>query len=429
MRGTAGLTDYQPRPGVATAAGDVRTHTEPRLQRRSQRPRLWRRMLWRLRDLLLIAIDTLELAILRPSHAPQAVDGKPRLAVIFVHGIGDLVLFLGGLEDLVRSYRANHRITLVCWSTARAFAEVAVPVDEIMDVDRVRLRRDPRYRWSVMREIAKAGFAVAFQPNFNRDLLIEDALMRATGAPQRIGSAGTPMFIASWARMVGDRWYTKLVPASPTLMHDTERYTEFGRALGISSVAARPQLRKLTAPAETPRQPYILFAVGSSSPLKSWPLHNFEWVASAVLEHRDIRTVFTAGRGDRLRIAASPLREHPRFVDRIGRTDMAEPLSLIQEAELVVSNDSAAVHLAVALGIPSVCILGGGIVGRYLPYPIDPARIVADPTPVSLPEPMACFNCGWMCQYDLGPDDPAPCVERVERKAVLQAVLARLPRR
>jgi hypothetical protein len=34
-----------------------------------------------------------------------------------------------------------------------------------------------------------------------------------------------------------------------------------------------------------------------------------------------------------------------------------------------------------------------------------------------------------MCRYDLGPGDPAPCIERVERSNVLEAVLAKLPGR
>jgi hypothetical protein len=125
------------------------------------------------------------------------------------------------------------------------------------------MRRNPVYRWRAIRKISRSGFAVALQPNFNRDLLIEDALMRATGAPERIGSAGTPMFSSGLARKIGERWYTTLVPASAEPLHDIERYAEFRSAIGATSAPARPQLPKIASPTTAVRQPYVLFAVGS----------------------------------------------------------------------------------------------------------------------------------------------------------------------
>ena len=47
---------------------------------------------------------------------------------------------------------------------------------------------------------ARKRYAVAVQPTFNRTLSVEDALVRATGAAERIGSAGSPMFGGPLAR-------------------------------------------------------------------------------------------------------------------------------------------------------------------------------------------------------------------------------------
>jgi len=51
-----------------------------------------------------------------------------------------------------------------------------------------------------------------------------------------------------------------------------------------------------------------------------------------------------------------------------GKTTIAQLVELIRNASLLIGNDSAAIHMAAATQTPSVCILGGGHYGRFLPY-------------------------------------------------------------
>jgi ADP-heptose:LPS heptosyltransferase len=308
-------------------------------------------------------------------------------------------------------------------------------VDEIVSVDRVGLRRDLKYRLAMVRRLRGGNFSIAVQPCFNRDLLVEDALMRATGAPTRIGSVGTPMFMPPLARLLGDRWYSQLIPAADGLLHELERNAEFMRHLDAAGPVARaPGLLLATSSPQGP--PYVLFAVGSSSPLKSWPLPHFEWLAGALAERTDMPIVFCAGAHDRFPppdaepLGADPPEggapQEPRRARAIAKPSQSEFMALIAGARLVVANDSAATHIAAALRIPSVCVVGGGIVGRYHPYPPDQAFDTTAPVVVGLSAPMPCFDCGWRCRFRLPPGQSAPCVEAVEPARVLAAALALL---
>jgi ADP-heptose:LPS heptosyltransferase len=385
---------------------------------RTVKPSRLRRALWIVRDVLFLAADSLVLGLLR-RKPPASAGGQPKVAIVAAHGIGDLVLLLPALEALLRRYSdARYRVTLVCSTAAEDFARSVVSVDAIIGIDRVRLRRDLVYRLQIVRRLRGGNFSIAVQPSFNRDLLVEDALMRATGAPTRIGSVGTAMFMPPRARRLGDRWYSQLIPAAGGVLHDLARNAEFMR--GLDPAGAPLRLGRRLQPQRSPQDPpYMLFVVGSSSPIKSWPLAHFEWLANALAARSALPIVFCAGARD----ALGPPSKAPR---PISRPSHAELMGLIAGARLVVCNDSAAAHLAAALRVPAVCVVGGGIVGRYHPYPLDQAFDTSAPVAVGLAAPMPCFDCGWRCRFRIAPGEPAPCVEAVEPARVLAATLALL---
>ena len=103
-----------------------------------------------------------------------------------------------------------------------------------------------------------------------------------------------------------------------------------------------------------------------------------------------------------------------------GRTSIVEFTAVIKSARLVVTNETAAVHIAAAVSAPCVCVLGGGHYGRFLPYPkqIAPDR----PTPVVVTHPMECFGCDWRCIYHVAEGDAVPCIKEVSLQEVWQAI-------
>ena len=50
-----------------------------------------------------------------------------------------------------------------------------------------------------------------------------------------------------------------------------------------------------------------------------------------------------------------------------------EFINMIANASLVIANDSAPIHLAAALDVPSICI-GSEAVGRFIPYFLEKSR-------------------------------------------------------
>jgi len=386
------------------------------------RLRRFRRRLSGLRGLILTFADTVAQPLLRLGSRQRGGNksggGKPGVAVFNLHGAGDLLLSLPCLQQIRNRYPAGqYTLVLYCGPSATELAAAYAPADEIVVIDRRRLLRSLAYRWSQLRAIAARRYGVAIQPTFNRMLAVEDALVHVTGAAARIGSAGSADFIAA-ARRWSDHWYNRLVEPSPRAMHELDRYGEFLHLLDWPEAAR--SLPSLTVPggAAPVAGSYVLFVPDSSSPLKSWPKERFETLAHQLANlSPDEKLVFVgAPGGDQPKRYFAKWRED-RFIDRSGQTSVMDFLRLIEGAKLVITNDSAGMHLAVMLHRPVVAIAGGGLPERYHPYPAwSGARLKI------VERRMPCYGCNWNCIHDIESGSPAPCIALIETAEVLQAV-------
>ena len=109
--------------------------------------------------------------------------------------------------------------------------------------------------------------------------------------------------------------------------------------------------------------------------------------------------------------------QHPNLIDLTGKTSLEEAMVIIINASLVIGVETGLTHLAYLSGVPTVCILGGGHFGRFLPWPEfeDIVKCVY--------KPMDCFQCGWKCKYgNLQKGEVPPCILQIPPESVLKAI-------
>ncbi len=105
-----------------------------------------------------------------------------------------------------------------------------------------------------------------------------------------------------------------------------------------------------------------------------------------------------------------------------GRTSLAELATVTANSQLLIGNETSAIHVAASVGVPSVCILGGGHFGRFVPYHVESRDY--RPLPVAAFHKMACFYCDWKCIYHPPKGTPTPCVEGVSVEMAWAAVIS-----
>lgn len=368
-----------------------------------------------IRSLRLVYILTLE----RPTIWRPCLRRTKKLAIVRVDNIGDFILWLPTARAIRTLYPGYHLVLYAnsAWAEFASFFDIW---DKVVPIDLKNLHKNLAYRYKILRAIAGQKFETAIQPTYSRELLTGDSLVRATGAIHRIGSQGDLSNATPRERRIANRWYTRLIPADPTPMTELERNAEFINGLGMGNFKSHlPRIPKLLDLPSTLRQsrPYFIVFPGASWSGRQWPADHFAALIREITSATGRAAVLCGGPADRAVCSAIQALSDIAVTHLAGQTTLAELTELIREADFLIGNETSAIHLAAAVRTPSVCLLGGGHFGRFMPYPKDMADQAA--TPMAVNFPMPCYGCNWQCNQTHQPGQAVPCIANISVDAVL----------
>jgi heptosyltransferase-2 len=153
-------------------------------------------------------------------------------------------------------------------------------------------------------------------------------------------------------------------------VHQTEYYLGMLMALGFKSRGKDVKLRleereKLLAKdilqkRNIPENALIIgMAPGATyGPAKRWFPERFAAVADRLAERFPVKVLLFGSLGDREIAQKVQESAHGSLINLAGETTLGESISLIGRCRLFVTNDSGLMHVAGALGIPTVAIFG-----------------------------------------------------------------------
>jgi heptosyltransferase-2 len=131
--------------------------------------------------------------------------------------------------------------------------------------------------------------------------------------------------------------------------------------LGVTEATRLRTLRLFEQPGIAPGTPLVGFAPGAAyGHAKRWPPERVAHVIMRLWQERGVRSVLVGAGGDREagRAIESTVPPDVGLVNLIGRTDLRLLMGVIHACRGFVSNDSGAMHLAAALGVPVTAIFG-----------------------------------------------------------------------
>lgn len=366
----------------------------------------------------------------RPREEP------PRdVLVLRLDRIGDVLMSLPALHAL-RAAWPDARIRLAVGEWSRGIASEA-PVDEVLVWSAPWVGRADEGASTTAGLFGKARRLRAAPPDLAIDLQGDVRalwLMAATGARARVGYANTGSralltrvveldedlnFVEQNRRAI-DMAVGRTLPRAPF------RWLEESRRR-----AGRDRLRAALANGGLlPTGPVIGIHPGAGRPIKEWPVARFAELGKRLADEAGATLVLTGSAGERGRTAAIHAAIPGASLDLAGHLDLGELAEVMSACDAFVSCDTAAMHFACAIDVPSVAIFGPSDPGRY--FAGGPGGFGAARPHVVLAPDLWCSPCNLIRRP---PEEcaalPSPeCLVAVSVDRVFKATLALLaPRR
>ncbi|MDA1088823.1 MAG: glycosyltransferase family 9 protein [Proteobacteria bacterium] len=351
------------------------------------------------------------------------------LLVVRMDGIGDMVLFRRTLDHYAAAFGVEQSdITVLgCKSWGNLTDEVFKGY-RVYAIDEHAYARRPFYRFKVSLWVRGLAPAIAVSDSYMRRALMADSLVWVSSAPRTVASRP---YVSERTRSEFSYYLSQvdeIIDTGPYPTHEIIRHFRFVSA--ISGTTIPPEAPQITwrdqAPPISEGAPYVVLNPGSNEPGRRWPLARYAALAKTLRE-RGLRVIFVGRVEERsgqeeieqaMRDAGGTL----GIIDMTGKTALPELLDLMKHAALVVSNDTGPAHLSIALGRPTVVIVGGGHFGSFVPYPkeVTPenARFVF--------QEMECYHCFWRCHRRANKYQLFPCIGAIGEDQVWRACEALL---
>ena len=335
-------------------------------------------------------------------------------------GLGDAVLFSLFLPRLTHLAHDGEQITLLVPASAAKMSFLFGPEVETLAVDYNRLAKERPYRREFETKLKDRCFRLVISTDYLRHPKRDELLIKACDAPECIAMNARPW--DKYDRLLNKNrvLYTRLFESGPPLLDKVIRWTLFANWLTGEDLPP-PQIRLPDAqgPAGAPpSRPTVILVPFSAVPEKQSPAELWETIVDTLPPDHDV--IVTGAPDD--------LAKNPTFEVLLARTNVTYDDSLFESlapslraAKLVISVDTATMHLSVALGTPTLCLASAAYVNEIVPY----APEVSPPNSHVIFTTMDCQSCLGQCIHP-AENGMFPCVARIDPGRVTEKIRALL---
>lgn len=301
-------------------------------------------------------------------------------------GLGDLLCAVPALRALRAAYPRAELTLAGLPSSAWFVARYAGLVDELLVVEGVaglpEVTPDPPAAVRFLQRAQGKRFDLALQ--IHGSGIVTNPLLTLFGARRQV----TAHLPGQW------------LPPGTSIEYPDEA-PEIGRTLGVVGAAGCPLVgvdldlpvtddeRRAAAllieDAGLAGRSFACLHPGASRQDRRWPAARFAEVGDYLVDH-GLAVVMTGSADEAGVVHAVANLMHGRVLDLAGRTGLGVLGTLYQHARLVVTNDTGASHVAAAVRVPSVVVIGSAEPERWAPLDRYLHRVVVGDAPQEWPD-------------------------------------------
>jgi heptosyltransferase-1 len=273
------------------------------------------------------------------------VSNVNRILIVKLSAFGDVVQTLPLLHGLRESFPS----ATIGWAVQRSFAPLLQGhplIDNVHVLESKKL--GPCIRLGS--ELRSASYDVVLDA---QGLFVSSLVSRLSNAPRRIGY--------NWRREGNHLLMTDSSVKATDRTHMVEKILRLGDAIGARRIpfikddflASRPTI----VPADGDRNRVAALVVGASVPSKTLSPEHWARVSSQLYADGFSSILIGGPQEYAVAVKIDQLTAHP-VTNLVGKTSFSELAGVLSHSDVVVSSDTGALHLAVAVGAPNVGLFG-----------------------------------------------------------------------
>lgn len=292
------------------------------------------------------------------------------LLLVRLDSIGDYVLLRNFIEILRKSNNYKKYSITLCGNLAWKDLAVAFDstfIDDFIWIDKRKFIRNFSYRFRVLKDINQRSFEVAVQPTYSREYYFGDAIIKASGAKERIGNYGDLTNMESWQKKIADKYYTYLIRISDQNNLEFYRNKEFfekllGEEISIKGPYFNINTSKL-------HRDFVKIGIhpGAGWEYRRWKSHC--WIKLIKnLASQDGYKLALIGSSSEQEELSEINRASGSVCQQVETHSLTSLVQQIADLDLLICLDSAPGHLASCCGIPSIRLFGPGVIERWVGF-------------------------------------------------------------
>ncbi len=283
-----------------------------------------------------------------------------QILIIKPSSLGDIICSL----PVAQSIRDQLPEAVISWVVKSRFKEIVQRCPtingEIIEFDHQSGLNGLRSLWQTVRSLRQHRFDAVLD---FQGLLRSGLMVHAVQSPLKIGSPDSRE--GSW--LACDRIVS--FPDGGKETHAVERLLQFLPAIGLDASLRSPVVIHGDSPTEIDERlsttsPVVMIP-NSRGSHKEWP--GFPQLTTALLEREPNVTIAW---DSHLAWDDPPTDHDDRFINLTTHTSLLQMVELLRRARLVIANDSGPLHIAAALGIPTLGLFGPTSPERFGPFPL-----------------------------------------------------------
>ncbi len=356
---------------------------------------------------------TLELMTKQTLAVYREVEREKKILVLKLGAMGDLILGTPSFR-MIRERFPDASISLLVDKKWSALVSSCPYLNEAIPVNREKLNQ-PLYLLKLAKQIRREGYDLCVDLQNSKWTHLLAAL---SGIPERYG------FYRGIFGFLVNRPDRSFEVADSPVKHQFRILSKIGVKQLDETLELWPdhdsehRVREwLSSKGSEAASKVVGLAVGSSPnwPTKRWPLENFKELSEDLIKKHDCRVVLLGTEEDSEWMKDFPNGHSEKLINLIGKTSLQDLVSLVKSLDVLVTGDTAPLHIAAATRTKIVSLFGPTDSKRHMPPAANRAIVLTRHLPCQ-----PCYKGECRNQENLA------CLKKISVGEVLQAVQKQL---